>query len=309
MTFPVLAYGPVSDHLPEDFEIIETLGKGSNNKAYRVRWDGAQRVLRAPRRGGDNRRRGSAKWEHAHVMRADELGVGPRVFAAWYSRHAEGSWASGLYLVMEFFAHDLDHLLTDPDFATQCITHRDEIGRQISERLATLAADNMFVYDLKPGNVLVSLTGRCPEVRLIDFGREFCEWAGGAACDEDDRATPHIDMLTRILVQERRFDDAPVGTHLAHVLHATMLVLLGATTTSILYSDRRDHRMSQGKRQAVNAAAAACAAHLPALQGRHRRLVRRVLRADEVRATLGHYVGRRNAGTGRALAAGCGHEY
>ena len=58
----------VSEVLPKDFELHEELGKGSNNKVFRVTWNGDEVILRTPRRQSDTQQRGSAKWEYLHTF-------------------------------------------------------------------------------------------------------------------------------------------------------------------------------------------------------------------------------------------------
>eukprot|EP00966_Prymnesium_polylepis_P039862 925421-Prymnesium_polylepis.1 len=92
----------VSDVLPKDFKIHEELGKGSNNKVFRVTWNGDEVILRTPRRRSDTQQRGSAKWEYLHTLCASNIGVAPKLRKAWFSRHTEQhdevNWPSGLYM-------------------------------------------------------------------------------------------------------------------------------------------------------------------------------------------------------------------
>lgn len=286
------------DVLPSDFEVLETLGKGSNNRALRVTWEGATRVMRVPRRRSDTQRRGSAYWEYAHTARAAELGCGPALHAAWYARHADGDWTSGLYLVMDEYPYDLETLFEDEEARERVLELRPAISDALAGVLERLARDRLFVFDLKPTNVVVSLAPEV-DVRVIDYGRDFCEWGGGRG--ELDVRTPHVDMAERLAD-----GDAERATH---VLFATMLVQLAATTARCLYDDRHDHRMDREARAEINPAAPLARALLDGMRRGNVALVREMLRADEVCAVLQHYNGRRNAGTGRTLrfarAVGC----
>lgn len=292
--------------LPKGLEVHEELGKGSNNKVFRATMEGKEEeyVLRAPRRRSDTQQRGSAIWEFRHTLKASQLGVGPLVYDAWCARHAHDGWASGLYVLTERFGCDLDAAFCDDaKIRTKAMAHRDAIGVSILACLAKLANELIFVYDLKPSNIMVRLEDdKAVAVRVIDFGRDFCEWAG---CEHDpDSRTPIVTML-RKRVRER--GDVDVDATVRHVLFAAMLVQLAATTTRRLSDDREDHRMGAAERKHTNLIAPLAAKLLGGMQGRNVALVRHVLRTDEVRGVLRHYLGRRNSGTRRTLrfARGC----
>ena len=79
-----------------------------------------------------------------------------------------------------------------------------------------------------------------------------------------------------------------------------MLVQLAAYDVQ-LHSDRSRHRLGRDEREAINGIARHARTLLDSMQGRNVRLVRTVLRSDDVRGVLQHYHGRRNAGTRRTL--------
>jgi hypothetical protein len=289
--------------LPAEVTLGEELGRGANNRVYAAEHEGRECVLRAPRRRSDTQQRGSALWEFRHTLRAAQLGVGPAVHAAWCARHAEGRWPSGLYVLMERFDDDLEAALVDP-------AARDAlpaVGRALAECLHALARERILVYDLKPSNVVVRVDADAPTVRVIDFGRDFCEWGGCAAAA--DAQTPTLDLLDRRL--RARDADAPAEEREAlatHVLFATMMVILSATTTHVLYEDRAEHRMDAAARRAAHPLAALTRELLDGMQGQNVALVRELLRTDAVRGVLAHYHGRRCAGTRRTLALARGEE-
>lgn len=293
--------------LPKGLDVHEELGKGSNNKVFRATMGEDEYVLRAPRRRSDTQQRGSAIWEFRHTLKASQLGVGPKVYDAWCARHAHDGWASGLYVLTERFGNDLDAAFCDdPALRAKAMEHREAIGNSIVACLAKLADELIFVYDLKPSNIMVRLEGEVA-VRVIDFGRDFCEWAG---CEHDpDSRTPIVTML-RKRVREREgasASSAEVDAIVKHVLFAAMLVQLAATTTHRLVDERDMHRMGAAERRRTNLIAPLAAKLLESMQGRNLALVRHVLRTDEVRGVLRHYLGRRSSGTRRTLrfARGC----
>lgn len=296
--------------LPANLRVHEELGKGTNNRVYRATLDGHECVLRAPRRRSDTQQRGSALWEFRHTLKAGQLGVGPAVYQAWCARHATDRWPSGLYVVTERLEHDLETVLCeDAAQRARALERRDALADALVRCVETLAREHIFVYDLKPSNVVVSLDDDGGvAAKLIDFGRDFCEWAG---CDDDpDSNTPCVTMLRkRVRARERAATDAEVDALVSHVLFATMMVLLAATTTRNLFEDRADHRMDGAERAAVNPVVERTTALLASMQGRNLALVREVLRMDDVRGVLRHYHGRRDAGTHRTLALALGKEF
>ena len=126
---------------------------------------------------------------------------------------------------------------------------------------------------------------------------DFCEWGG---TKEKDACTPVIDMVNSLVKGdvERK----------AHILFASMLVQLAATTTHHLCQDRRYHRMGREERGDINGIARAARSLLEGMQGCNVRIVREVLRSDPVKGVLGHYLGRRNSGTRRTLRLAKGIE-
>lgn len=286
--------------IPDDMTIGDELGKGTNNKVLRCTWNGSRCVLRVPRRRSDTQQRGSAIWELRHTLRASELKVGPTVMHAWYARHATREWPSGLYIVMDRYDDDLETVLCEnPEARGGMIKNRDRIGAAIASCIQTLAQERIFVYDLKPSNVVIRLADNTIDVRIIDFGRDFCEWSG--CLMDPSRNTPHVDMLTRILDTDR-------DSCITHILFATMMVLLSSTTTSTLYETRERHRMDASTRSAIHPLGDLTKRLLSSMQGRNVSHMRQVLRMDEVRGVLRHYHGRRNSGTHRTLAMAAGME-
>lgn len=289
---------------PDGLTIYERVGRGSNNKVYTAEDEnGRECVLRAPRRRSDTQQRGSAEWEFVHTMRAAEIGAAPQVLGAWQARHARGSqWPSGLYLLTERYEYDLEKLFADqelrstvPDFAA--------IGAAVADCLDRLAQDMLFVYDLKPSNIVVRYDDDgAIEARVIDFGRDFCEWGGADVEGVPDGAShPNIDML-RTLTEG---DDERVQ----HILFAAMLVQLAATTTNHMFHDRRDTRMGSDERARTNPFPTLARTLIDGMQGGNRRLLRALLRTDSVRGVMRHYLGRRSSGTKRVLGAATGREF
>lgn len=290
-----------SNRSPKGVIAVRKLGKGKNNKTSVVQWKDGTFVLRCPRRKSDTEMHGSAEWECMQTMHASQLGAGPLVFAAWFRKHAAKSSSalkpSGLYMIMERFDLDLDKfLLCDKrryDEGTM-----DMIAGCVADCLATLSGGDMFLFDLKPQNIVLSFPpdGR-PRARIIDFGRDFCEWKGGDS--REDVKTPVIDMV-------RRLCSSP--EEVRHVLFSSMLVQFAAVTTYLLQTARHETRDCSSTRKRINAFARLTEKHLDNMRAMHINVVRKVLRQDDVKGVLKHYNGRRNAGTGRTLRLARGVE-
>ncbi|MEC7001500.1 MAG: hypothetical protein VXX04_06655 [Actinomycetota bacterium] len=212
-------------------------------------------------------------------------------------------------MVLERFDDDLETLICENKEARERLD-MVQLATGIQTCLATLARDKFFVFDLKLSNIVATTeTDGTVHVRLIDFGRDFCEWSG---CSTDaTRSTPHIDMLARRIETDRDLLLAPSCTAdalLSHLLFETMMVVFSCTTTRCLYDTRRHHRMDAETRAEHHPAAEATRALLDSMQGNHVELVRELLRMDEVRGVLRHYHGRRSSGTGRTMRLARGDE-
>lgn len=292
-TFSLEKIGVKRPRIPDSLVVGDELGKGANNKVMRARYNDRECVLRVPRRKSDTQQTGSALWELRHTMRAAQLGVAPVLFDAWWAKHAHHEWPSGLYFVSERLSHDLDTLLTEhPHEAYEA--HLQSIGGNAVECLRLLAYDRLFVYDLKPSNMMVELLEEgSAHVRVIDFGNDFCEW------DVAGADTPVIDMLRREGCEEER---------IPHILFATMLIQLASTTTRRLREDRRSHRMDAEERMRSNPFAPYASRLIDGMRGCDIALVRRVLRHDSVKGVMQHYHSRRDAGTRRLMRCARGVE-
>lgn len=292
----------VENKLPSDFKIIKQLGKGSNNKVFSVLWEGERRAFRVPRRGGDTQQQGSSKWELAHTQMASSIKAAPKLHTAWFSRHFDNGWPSGLYMVMEYFPFDLDMLFQHPIHRSAMIGDTHRIGDGIVKALQALSMNNMFVYDLKPSNIVVRFEeDKSTTVRIIDFGKEFCEWKGSDAVSQPDSTTPTIDMINRVL----DITTEP-SCETRHILLAVMLFQLSAITTHQLFSDRHRNKLNAKVREMTNPVLPFTRDFFKSLQGRHIAVVRTVLRSDPIKGVLKHYQGRHNAGTRRTFLQAIG---
>lgn len=276
--------------LPEGMRVLREVAHGANNRVFHVLWgNDIQCVLRAPRRRSDTQQRGNAIWEFRHTLRAAALNVGPKVLTAWYARHAMEGWTSGLYLVMERCDDDLDSYICRGN-VNELMKSHDLWTSSIVNALSRLADEQLFVYDLKPGNVVTTFDGT---IKIIDYGKDFSEWNGNVLGTKD---IPVIEMIRHTILHETGTCD---DVHVSHILFACMMIILSATTTHLIYDERRHHRMNAATRSGIHPVVTTTCALLDSMQGRNVAIVRRVLRTDSVRGVLRHYLGRRNSGTRR----------
>lgn len=284
--------------LPPELVVGEEIGRGSNNRVYRATLRGQPVAFRVPRRRSDTQQKGNGEWEAIHALKASQMQVAPAVYQMWIARHATERHPSGLYTVTELFDHDLDTLLGSSSQREYVSAHSEAISNAVVDCLAKLAEHQIFLYDLKPNNLVVRTNDDGSiAARIIDFGRDFSEM--GTATGRADANAPTITMLRRLV--DARADVTDRDALVKHVLFASMLVQLAATTTCALHSDRSRHRLGRDEREAINGIARHARTLLDSMQGRNMRLLRAVLRSDDVRGVLQHYHGRRNAGTRRTL--------
>jgi hypothetical protein len=130
------------------------------------------------------------------------------------------------------------------------------------------------------------------DVRIIDYGYDFCEFKSPHLMSEIDLNTPILDMIEKLTAN---------GELTKHIVFAAMLVQLSSTTTRHIYEDRRIHRMDSEQRRKVHPFLTLSTDFLQSMQGKNVAILREVLRSDEVRSVLKHYHGRRNGGTRRTL--------
>lgn len=316
-TFPMEKLKIYQPRFPESMEISErTLGKGSNNKVFAVRMNGEKMILRAPRRRSDTQQSGSALWEFRQTLRASQLDVSPKIQDAFYAKHASHNWTSGLYLVMERYDGNLEEAITDSHSMRQLLMENSaeiakEIGKQVVQCLEKLADDLLFVYDLKPSNIVVRLGTDVTDVRarVVDFGRDFCEW--DTQNNDPGARIPIIVGLRQLILnreKSRKQRGGDVEGILKHVLFAVMLVQLAATSTYNLYEDRDQHRLGEEERKDMNVFASYARDLLDSMQDGNIALVRWVLRNDDVKGVMRHYHSRRSSGTGRTLSLARGVE-
>ena len=288
------------------------LGKGSNNKVFLMKDKHDDMfILRVPRRRSDNQQKGSALLEMRQTIRAFQLGVAPTIYNVCFARHAKEMWTSGLYFITERYQTDFDDAIQDEETREMLLSNDgsliDDIGQQTIKHLESMANDDMLVYDLKPSNIVLKFDrNNHIDIKIIDYGRDFCEWKCNE-CDAELR-TPVLDGLTMLISKRSDLSTEDKTRLRRHIAFAVMLTQLSATTTRTLYSDRRSLKISSEERKRFNPFSVHASAFLSTMHGQKIELLKWALRTDEVRGVLRHYNGRRNAGTKRTLDFACGNE-
>jgi len=297
--------------VPSTLQVGRELGKGSNNRVFSARMEGEKEelVFRVPRRRSDTQERGSAVWEFRHTARASELGCCPPLKKCWISKHSNGEWPSGLYMVCKRYKYDLDKFLSGKKELTEMASEkRDKIGEQISEKLSLLANDSLFVFDLKPSNLVIEVgeDGK-PDVRIIDFGKDFCEW--GVKHEDVTSSSPHITMVRRrVQAEYQSLGEEEREEVVSHIIFACMLVVIAATTTITIYEDRDKHKLDKEGRKKLNPVSPLAKKLLDSMTNKNLSLLMELMRMDDVRGVFKHYHGRSWSGTRRTFRLAKGVE-
>jgi hypothetical protein len=296
---------------PSDaLDVGECLSEGGNNCIHVLerRGGGERYALRSPLGESDTRKRAYAEQELRVTVRLAELGVAPRVFAARYVPRTQvveggGRRARGLHLVMELF--DMDARTCVLDDPAGAVALGPWLSGRIVEHLRALAGANVFVYDVKLQNVVLREPASAQrQLRLVDFGSDFCECADLAAAR---RPAPAADA------PEARDPDTPVQRAIASVatdaaayqriMFLVMLIVFSANIVHEVEGEKRSLCMTPAERAQL--------AFLRAATHEERRrctpsevvAVKAVLRHRDVRDHLAYYNGRRNRGVWRTFKA------
>ena len=281
--------------LPPSISIDDEIGRGSNNRVYRgIHNDATPVVIRIPRRKSDTERAGYATWEFRHTLLASNLGVAPVLYDSWYVRHAKSNQRAGLHMIQEYFPYDLMNAFDE--YQNEVIENCDQITNIIDSHIMKLANAEMLCYDLKPSNIVIRFEDDI-DVRFIDFGREFCEHNIGK--DETQQRTPVTNMARQIAKKyagKHKYSDFEVYRHL---LYAVMVIILSAVTTHTIHEHRAVLRANADVRGQLNCVKPLATKLMDSTRGDFIRLVRDMLRQEDIKSLLRHYVGRRNSGTRR----------
>lgn len=288
------------DGLPNNIMLADEIGRGSNNRVYRGLYDETTPiVVRIPRRKSDTEKAGFAMWEFKHTLVASRLGVAPILYDSWYNRHGKQKQKAGLYMIQEYFPSDLMNALDE--YQDEVIERRNEIGTMIKGHIDKLAKADMLCYDLKPGNIVVRFEDGSMDLKFIDFGREFCEHAPTMSKEENQHRTPVTNIARTIAKKyagKHKLRETDVYQHL---LYCVMTVVLSAITTYTIHSQRESLKANYSLRKELNFTMDVANELLDTTRGDFIKLVKEMLRQEDIKDLLRHYLGRRNSGTKRVM--------
>ena len=290
-----------SDGLPPDFQVKKLLGKGSNNAVYLIEKKKEnktteQYVLRQPRRKSDTQRISNATWEFKNTMIASSVGATPEIYDAWYNRHATEEQRSGLYFLMAYYPLDIHELLTKHSVFS--LSHYQLLKEQSITHLRKMAENSMFMYDLKPSNMVVRKNPL--DIRFIDFGRDFCEWRPYTKPYEFTERAPVLSSIQKIA--DENCDEIMSAEQLyIELSFMTMVIILSSNIAYTLEETRSALRCGFAERWGLNYMGEAVAELRQQLHPKYIALIKEVLRHRDVKDTMRHYMGRRNSGTKRCF--------
>lgn len=283
--------------LKNGIKLIKLLGKGSNNAVYLAQTKhGMKCVVRQPRRNSDTQRIGNASWEFRNTAIAAQLKICPVIYDAWYVRHATRLQRGGLHIICDYYPKDVHSLLCDSPYAV--IPIAKELRKQVLEHLRTMADNNLFCYDLKPSNMV--FRDDPVVVKLIDFGRDFCEWRQYSPKNEFLERAPVLSFIQTIADENADGNLKPEMLY-ADLMFAIMVIMLSANIAYTLDQSRNAIRASFAERSILNFMAGAAADLRTSTRGKHVRLIKEILRQRDIKDTIRHYMGRRNCGTKRTF--------
>ena len=246
-------------------------------------------VLRGPRHDSDTIKQSHAQWEGELSLKTAQWKVGPPIYDMWYCARTTREQRHGLYMVMKHYECDLRDAILEK--TSEIMEHSSHIGAQIVACVLTLSQQGILLYDIKPSNVVLSLDPL--DVRLIDFGRDFCESAdspGGEGV---------IPALQKVLECEGYTKPADLCT----LLGLVMLVQLSAILGSEIHRFRRTLKvLDRTQRHELNGMRAHLATLRKQTSGRMVRVLREALRNESIRSNLRHYLGARDSATRRVFS-------
>ena len=286
--------------LSSDIKVLRLLGKGSNNKVFLASYKNREPdiIVRTPRQKSDTQRIGNASWEFRNTAIASTLGVAPKMYDAWYVRHSTSKQRSGLHMIAEYFPYDVHNLLVEEPQKVIPIAHI--LRGQAMEHMRKMANSGMLCYDLKPSNMVFSdIKGI--QLKFIDFGRDFCEWKPFSVANEYLERAPVLSYVEEIAIKHAD-DKMSAETLYKELIYAVMIIILSSNIAFTLSQSSRAARCSANEKAMLNFMAGAAFDLRQYTRKSYIELIMKILRHQEVRDTLRHYMGRRNSGTKRVFS-------
>lgn len=271
------------DGLPNGVRVGKRIGKGSNSAVYAATCkSGTDIVIRRPLHDSDTRKRSNAVVEAANTLIAANAGVSPAVYDIWYCTSGTRQQRRGLHVVMKRMEVDLhDVIFKDQEWTVQ---HRDTLARGIDKCAVELARAGLLTFDIKAGNVMLNKSPFV--VRFVDFSNEYCERLEYGRFTTTDTAAPTLAHVASKVGSAKGYES---------VLRLTTLILLSASIATEIHNRRREHNLGASMRCLLNP----LHSHMRKLRmetpAQVVRMVKYVLRSENVRECAEHYNNNRNA--------------
>lgn len=94
-------------------------------------------------------------------------------------------------IVMESYENDCENALSDPN---NSISIKVEIIKQMVNLLSEQIKHALYCYDIKPGNFVVNIKNGSVDVKMIDFGADFCTENKIYSGYENDDIVPDLEL-------------------------------------------------------------------------------------------------------------------
>lgn len=280
--------------LPEYLRLSPQNNSGSNNafcRAHSSKHLGHDIGVRRPLKKSDTRKMSSASEEAKLTLIAAYVNASPKVFDIWYCARGTREQNKGLHVVMERFPNDMhDIIFRDLEFLER---HRGDIARELDKCAIALSKVGMITYDIKSSNIVVRKDPL--DVKFIDYGNDYCEMYDMSAIDLQGKRAHGGEnpVLSELVAQCRRFKNSK--KIFESVVRISILVCLSANISNEIHKRRREYNLGQDLRRRMNPLHDYMKHLRQGTPAAIVRLVKVVLRSDNVRECNEHYNGNRNS--------------
>ena len=241
-------------------------------------------ALRTPLIDSDTRKLSFAREEARFSLMAAYADVGPRVYDIWYCETSSKQQNKGLHVVMDFLAMDFhEALFHETEWVME---HKTAIVDRIEGCVMKLAQMGVFTYDIKSSNIV--LDKEPLDLRFIDFSSTYTELRDGTSRD---------DGVYSMLASKVRNNPKMIDTAIA----VATMVILSANLTMEIFERRKSDNTLPAERERLQIMRERMRALRRSTPAYVVHLVKCILRDEDVKECVEHYMGRRNAGTRRVF--------
>lgn len=274
------------DGIQHGLVVGHRLNKGSNSAVYAAKTPSGDDdvVVRKPMHDSDTRKKSAALAEAAYTLIAANAGVTPHIHDMWYCASGTDKQRRGLHVVMQRYPMDLHDVIAH--HGDWVVENRDAIAKALDKCAVELSRCGLLTFDIKSGNVVLRKSPL--SIKFIDFSDDYCE-----RCEYSKATSSESREITPTLAHVA----SRAGSHKAYesVIRLSILILLSASLTTELHQRRRSDNINASRRHLLNP----LTTHLQRLRKETPahivRLIKYVLRSEDVRQCAEHYNGNRNA--------------